>query len=90
MLHANIKYADQPVHPCSLVSLFFIRLLDYTIDKVVTGKISISNLSSLGHKPRIGVCFAIIVLQMYCYYKCSLALPQCVVDWFSVCDCGIS
>ena len=31
-------------------------------------------------------CFAIIVLQMYCYYKCSVALPygtvvglQCVI-----------
>ena len=31
-------------------------------------------------------CFAIIVLQMYCYYKCSMALPhgavgclQCVI-----------
>ena len=21
-------------------------------------------------------CFAIIVLQMYCYYKCSVALPR--------------
>ena len=62
MLHANIKYADQPVHPCSLISAFFIHFLDYTIVKVVTGKISISNLSSLGQKPRIGDWFAFIVL----------------------------
>ena len=34
-------------------------------------------------------CFA-IVLQMYCYYKCSVALPQGAVGWSAVCDCGIS
>ena len=35
-------------------------------------------------------CFAIIVLQMYCYYKCFVALPHGAVDWSAVCDCGIS
>ena len=30
-------------------------------------------------------CFAIIVLQMFCYYKCSVALLTT-----AVCDCGIS
>ena len=35
-------------------------------------------------------CFAIIVLQMYCYYKCSVALPHGAVGWSAVCDCGIS
>ena len=35
-------------------------------------------------------CFAINVLQMYCYYKCSTALPHCAVGWSAVCDCGIS
>ena len=35
-------------------------------------------------------CFPIIVLQMYCYYKCSVALPHGVVGWSAVCDCGIS
>ena len=34
-------------------------------------------------------CFVIIVLQMYCYYKCSVALPHGVMGWFAVCDCGI-
>ena len=37
------------------------------------------------------VFFAIIVLQMYCYYnKCSVALPHGAVGWSAVCDCGIS
>ena len=27
---------------------------------------------------------------MYCYYKCSVALPHRVVCWSAVCDCGIS
>ena len=32
-------------------------------------------------------CFA---LQMYCYCKCSVALPHSAVGWPAVCDCGIS
>ena len=36
------------------------------------------------------VAFAIIVLQMHCYYKCSVALPHGAVGWSAVCDCGIS
>ena len=35
-------------------------------------------------------CFAIIVLKMYCYYKCSVALPRGAVGWSVVCDYGIS
>ena len=34
--------------------------------------------------------FAIIVLQLYHYYKCPVALPHGVVVWSAVCDCGIS
>ena len=35
-------------------------------------------------------CFASIVLQMYCYYKYSVALPRGAVSWSAVCDFGIS
>ena len=35
-------------------------------------------------------CFAIIVLQTYCYCKCYVALPHVAVGWSAVCDCGIS
>ena len=35
-------------------------------------------------------CFAIIVLQKDCYFKCPLALPHGAVGWSAVCDCGIS
>ena len=33
-------------------------------------------------------CFAIIVLQMYCYYECSvtLPLPDGAMDWSAICD----
>ena len=31
-------------------------------------------------------CFAINVLLMYCYYKCSVALRHGAVSWSSVCD----
>ena len=26
---------------------------------------------------------------MYCYYKCSVALPHIAVGWSAKCDCGI-
>ena len=29
MSYANIKGADQPAHPCSLISAFVVRCLDY-------------------------------------------------------------
>ena len=35
-------------------------------------------------------CFAIIVLQIYCFYKFSVALARGAVGWSAVCDCGIS
>ena len=35
-------------------------------------------------------CFAIIVLQVYCHCKCSVALPHGAVGWSAMCDCGIS
>ena len=35
-------------------------------------------------------CVTIIVLQMYCYCKCSVALPRGAVGWSAACDCGIS
>ena len=27
------------------------------------------------------LCFAFIVLQMSCYYKCSVTLPHCAMGW---------
>ena len=38
----------------------------------------------------INVLCAIIVLQMYCYYKCSVTLSHGAVGWSAVCDCDIS
>ena len=29
-------------------------------------------------------------LQIYCYYKCSVAFPHGAVGWSAVCDCCIS
>ena len=31
----------------------------------------------------------LLLSQMYCYYKCSVALPVGSVGWSAVCDCGI-
>ena len=34
-------------------------------------------------------CFAIIVLRMSCYCKCSVTLPHRAVGWSGVYNCGI-
>ena len=39
---------------------------------------------------KIAGCCAMIVLPMYCNYKCSVALPHGAVGWAAGCDCGIS
>ena len=36
------------------------------------------------------VAFSNIVLQMHCYYKCSVALLHGAVGWSALCDCGTS
>ena len=33
------------------------------------------------HTEEEACCFASIVLQMYCYYKCSVALPHGAMGW---------
>ena len=45
--------------------------------------------SSLAKKEKAG-CFATIVLQMYCYCKCSVVVLHGAVGWSAVFDCGIS
>ena len=50
---------------------------------------SILVLQSSWNEKKAG-CFAIIVLQMYCYYKCPIALPHGALGWSGVCDFGIS
>ena len=42
-----------------------------------------------GEEKKAG-CFAVIVLQMSCHCKCSVALPHGAMGWSAVCDYGIS
>ena len=41
-------------------------------------------------KEKKASCLAFIVLQVYCFYKCSVVLPHGAVGWSAACDCGIS
>ena len=36
------------------------------------------------------VALLLLGLQMFCYCKCSVALPQGDVGWSAMCGCGIS
>ena len=76
------------------LSLFCYALLCVHSSFAITLKtLSLKNASGrwqcLEEEEKAG-CFAIIVLQMYCYYKCSVALPHGAVGWSAVCDRGIS
>ena len=51
--------------------------------------VSILVLQSPGRGRETG-CFAFIVLQMYCYYNCSVSLTHGAVGWSAVGDYGIS
>ena len=48
-----------------------------------------SNVNHLEVEEKAG-CFAFVFLQMYYYYKYSVALPRGAVGWSAVCDCAIS
>ena len=43
----NNKGANQPAHPCSLISIFVIRFLESIIRKLATGEISVFLLVSV-------------------------------------------
>ena len=47
---ANNKGADQPEHPCSLISSLVIRFLEGTISKLATNEISIFQLVSVAEE----------------------------------------
>ena len=50
--------------------------------------VNFSLINHLEEEEKAG-CFAIVVLQMYCYYKYSVVLPHGAMGWSAVCDCGI-
>ena len=52
---ANNKGADQPVHPCSLISAFVIRLLESIISRLATGEVSIFQLVSVGEQNKLNL-----------------------------------
>ena len=43
----------------------------------------------LGEEEKAG-CFALIVFQVSCDCQCALPLPNGIVGWSAVCECGIS
>ena len=44
----------------------------------------------LKRKRKLVALLLYTALQMYCYYKCSVALPRGAMGWSAVCDCVIS
>ena len=57
MLYANNKGADQPAHPHSLISTFFVRCLDSIIPVLAKSKISILYLFSVTEKAGLSVAW---------------------------------
>ena len=56
MSYANNKGADQPVHPCSLISAFVVRCLDSVMSLVSVTKISSLMLAFVA--AQAGLCLA--------------------------------
>ena len=50
MSYVNNKDADQPVHPCSLISAFVVRCLDSVMSLVSVTKISSLKLASVAEQ----------------------------------------
>ena len=80
-----------PVFLCMLgkISSLFSRLLTFLKKKIFLKKNSFRNTIRVSNGEKAG-CFAIIVLQMYCNYKCSVILPHGAVGWSAVGGCGMS
>ena len=55
--------------------MFFPLFVGVLFCFVMHNFVSILVLQSVEEEEKAG-CFASIVLQMYCYYKCSVALPH--------------
>ena len=78
MSYANNKSADQPVHPCSLLSAFVVRCLDSVMSLVSVTKISSLILASVAEQANLSLTwletpedtFSHGVAQMY-VYDCS-------------------
>ena len=49
-----------------------------------------SNFALILKRKKKLIALLLFVLQMYCYYKFSLDLPNGAVGWRAVCDCGIT
>ena len=56
MSYANNKGADQPAHPCSLISAFVVRCVDSIISLDSIAEISRLQLATLA--AQVGVCLA--------------------------------
>ena len=44
----------------------------------------------LKRKKKLVTLLLLSYRYMFCYYKCSVALPHGAVGWSAVCDCGMS
>ena len=67
-----------------LISVFSGNLLSPADDDSWRSRISLVKYASINlliNSVYKAGCFAISVLQMYCYYIFSVALPHCVVGW---------
>ena len=54
----NNKGADQPAHPCSLISTFDIRIFESTISKLTTSEISIFQLVSVAEETGLSLALS--------------------------------
>ena len=73
---------------CLMYSLLFVGVMCLSLFGYALLCVHSSFAISLKRRESWLPCY--FVLQMYCLYKCYVALPRGAMGWFEVCDCDIS
>ena len=72
MSYANNKGADQPAHPCSLISAFVVRCLDSVISLVSVTKISSLMLASVAEQAGLSLTWSETPEDTFCHDEAQI------------------
>ena len=72
MSYANNKGADQPAHPRSLISAFFVRCLDSVVSLVSVTKISSLMLASVAEQASLSLTWSETAEDTFSHDKAQL------------------
>ena len=77
MSYSNNKGADQPAHPCSLISVFVVRCLDSVMSLVSVTKISSLMLASVAEQANLSLAWWKTPKDTFCRVMAHMFLFHC-------------